>query len=263
MLFDSHVHVGQFYNNVYFSPQMVLNVCKQIGITGIAVSSTTVAEENYPKVLSELEYLLSQDAVRVVPILWATPKMLQSGGIQLFRDCGIDWRCIKVHNYLQRGQWGDAMGPLMQQVVDLAQEMHLPILFHTGNDNCFPDDYAPLIQAHPEQVFILAHSRPVDQTIRIMQVCPNAWADTAFTPIEEIVQMVKAGLIDRMMWGTDLPLMAYYYGTLRGMEDAGKYDFKGYYNTLLSQLRDALKNTMDYRKLTYQTASLFYRERYI
>ena len=262
MLFDSHVHMGQFYN-VYFSPKMILDICKQIGITSIAVSSTSVAEENYPKVLSEFYQLLSQDAIRIVPILWITPRMLQTSGVQQFRNSDIHWQCIKVHNYLHHGEWGDAMGPLMRQVVDLAQDMHLPILFHTGNENCYPDDYAPLIHAHPKQIFILAHSRPVDQTIRIMQACPNAWADTAFSPIDDIMQMVHAGLIDRMMWGTDLPMMAYYYGTLRGMEDAGKYDFKGYYNTLLSQLRDALKNTMDYRKLTYQTASLFYRERYI
>lgn len=263
MLFDSHVHIGQFYNDIYFSPELVLRTCKQIGITGIAVSSTTVATEDYPKVLSEIQQLLSQDEVHIVPVLWLTPHMLQTGAVQQFIDSGIKWQCLKVHNYLQRGQWGESTSPLMLQVVALAQELHLPILFHTGNENCYPDDYAPLIQSHPEQTFILAHSRPVEQTIRIMQTCPNAWADTAFTPIPDILQMVQAGLIDRMMWGTDLPLMAYYYGTLRGMEDAGKYDFKGYYNTLLSQLRDALKNTMDYRKLTYQTASLFYRERYI
>lgn len=256
MLFDSHVHIGQFYNGVYFSPQMVLNACKQSGVTGIAVSSTTIAEENYPKVLAEFEQLLSQTDIAIVPVLWLTPRMLQTGAMRLFRDSGIRWQCIKVHNYLQRGAWGEATGTLMQQVVDLAQEMHMPILFHTGNEKCYPDDYAPLIQSHPEQVFILAHSRPVDQTIRIMQSCPNAWADTAFTPLEDIVQMVNAGLIDRMLWGTDLPLMGYYYGVLR---DSGinQYDFKDYYAALLSQLQTALSAT-DYRKLTYQNAARFY-----
>lgn len=256
MVFDSHVHIGQFYNNVYFSPLMVLNACKQSGVTGIAVSSTTIAEENYPKVLAEFEQLLSQTDIAIVPVLWVTPRMLQTGAIQLFRDSGIRWQCIKVHNYLQRGAWGEATGVLMQQVVDLAQERHLPILFHTGNEKCYPNDYAPLIQSHPEQVFILAHSRPVDQTICIMQLCPNAWADTAFTPIEDIVQMVNAGLIDRMLWGTDLPLMSYYYGVLRG-GDVTQYDFKDYYAALLSQLQTALSAT-DYRKLTYQNAARFY-----
>ncbi len=256
MLFDSHVHIGLFYNNVYFSPQMVLDACKQSGVTGIAVSSTTIAEENYPKVLAEFGQLLSQTDIPIVPVLWVTPRMLQTGGIRQFRDSGIRWQCIKVHNYLQRGAWGEATGALMQQVVDLAQDMHLPILFHTGNDKCYPDDYAPLIKSHPEQVFILAHSRPVNQTIRIMQSCPNAWADTAFTPLEDIVQMVNAGLIDRMLWGTDLPLMGYYYGVLRG-SDINQYDFKGYYTTLLSQLQTEL-SAADYLKLTYQNAARFY-----
>lgn len=257
MLFDSHVHIGQFYNDLFFSPQMVLRACKQIGITDMAVSSTSVALEDYPKVLSEFEQLLSQDEVRIVPILWVTLRMLQSGGIQQFLDSGIRWQCIKVHNYLQHGQWGDAMGTHMCQVVELAQDMHLPILFHTGNEQCYPDDYAPLIQAHPEQTFILAHSRPVDQTIRIMQACPNAWADTAFTPIEDIEQMVQAGLIDRMMWGTDLPLMGFYYGVLQGNTDLNQYDFKGYYTALLSQLQ-AVLSASDYDKLTYTNATTFY-----
>ncbi len=254
MLFDSHIHVGQFYD-AYFSPKMILDVCKQIGITSMAVSSTSVAEENYPKVLSEFRQLLSQDEIRIVPILWITPRMLRTSGIQQFRNSGICWQCIKVHNYLHHGEWGDAMGPLMRQVVDLAQDMHLPILFHTGNELCYPDDYAPLIQAHPEQTFILAHSRPVYQTIRIMQAYPNVWADTAFTPIDGIVQMVHAGLIDRMMWGTDLPMM-YVYDAARS-NDFTTYDFKGYYNPLLSQLHSSLSHA-EYTKLTYQTATRFY-----
>ncbi len=256
MLFDSHVHIGQFHNGIYFSPELVLCTCKQIGITGIAVSSTTVATEDYAKVLSEIQQLLSQDEVHIVPILWLTPHMLQTGAVQQFIDSEIKWQCIKVHNYLQRGQWRESTGPLMLQVVALAQELHLPILFHTGNENCYPDDYAPLIQLHPEQTFILAHSRPVEQTIRIMQACPNAWADTAFTPIADILQMVQAGLINRMMWGTDLPLMGYYYGFLRG-EDIAKYDFPAYYNALLSQLQTTLSPS-DYTRLTYQTAHRFY-----
>lgn len=134
MLFDSHVHIGQFYHDIYFSPELVLRTCKQIGVSGIAVSSTTVATEDYPKVLSEMLQLLSQDEVHIVPVLWITPRMLQTGAIRQFIDSGIQWQCIKVHNYLQRGQWGESTGPLMQQVVALAQELRLPILFHTGNE---------------------------------------------------------------------------------------------------------------------------------
>ena len=93
-----------------------------------------------------------------------------------------------------------------------------------------------------------------------MQACPNAWADTAFTPIDDIMQMVYAGLIDRMMWGTDLPMMYVYAAHSTNVT---MYDFKGYYDALLSQLHNSLNNTADYYKLTYQTASLFYRERYI
>lgn len=256
-IFDTHVHVGQFFDD-YYSPEWLINTCKHIGISAIAVSSTTTCEENYDKVLHELTELQRQDEIVVCPILWVSPYMLQSGGIKKMLDSTIQWKCIKVHNYQQKGAWGDSTGSLMMQVVSLAQRLHVPILLHTGNEYCYPDDYLPLIEKCPEQIFILAHSRPVDQTINAMLTHPNVWADTAFTPIFNIKQLVDAGLTDRILWGTDLPIVGY-YASEKHKQHGLQFDFVTYYNSLLMQLRKSISEP-DFEKLTYKNPCMFYNK---
>lgn len=255
MIFDTHVHVGQFYNT-YFSPQMILNTCRQIGIHGIAVSSTTTCEENYDKVLNEMHELLAQDEIYVAPILWVMPDMFESQAITKMLNSGIPWKCIKIHNYQQQGRWGQSTGEKMKQVVDVAGQLQLPILIHTGNEFCYPNDYVPLIEKYPNQLFILAHSRPVDQTINIMRTHSNVWADTAFTPVGDILQMVDAGLIDRLLWGTDMPQMGYFEATLKG-KDALKFDYCQFYHSLLGQLKGILSK-QSFQQLTHTNPYAFY-----
>ena len=40
-----------------------------------------------------------------------------------------------------------------------------------------------------------------------MEICKNVWADTAFTPVEDIVKMVNAVVEDRNMSGSDFPFL--------------------------------------------------------
>lgn len=36
----------------------------------------------------------------------------------------------------------------------------------------------------------------------------NIWADTAFTPIEDVKKLVEDDFSDRILWGTDFPIFA-------------------------------------------------------
>ena len=75
MLIDSHIHVGQF-NNLYFAPSVISSLMEQLDVDYYAVSSTTQCEENYPKVLSEIEELIRFDGNKVLPVMWITPQSL-------------------------------------------------------------------------------------------------------------------------------------------------------------------------------------------
>ena len=255
-LFDAHTHLGQFHD-CYYNPQTYINICKIVGITDVAVSSCTTVDEDYDKILSEISALLAQDEVKIYPVLWITPKMLRTKAIDKFLSSGIDWRCVKVHNYQQHGEWGDSLSPLMRQATDLARHLDVPLLFHCGNELCMPDDYEPLIAAIPDVRFVIAHSRPVDQTIRLLTKYPNAFADTAFTPTKDILRMFDASLSNKVMWGTDIPIMSYYYNHLNG-QDIADFDYKQYCDKYLSALKVALSYE-DYMALTYDNASRLYR----
>lgn len=249
MLCDSHVHVGQF-NHIYYSPEMLLAVVKQLGIDRFAVSSITICEENYTKMLGELQTLIRLAPEKVAPVLWLSPAMMQN--IQIlnrFLTSGICWKCVKVHGGFHKGYW-KPYSPFMNRALQVARQLKIPLLFHTGyngartgtNDSCEPKTYRKIIEKNPTISFILAHSRPVEQTISILKANANAYADTAFSPTEDVVSMVNEGLSDRILWGTDLPIVSYFYG-----EDM---DFKQYNDQLLSSLRSKITEE-DYQKLTY------------
>lgn len=202
---DSHIHVGQF-RDVYTSPKELVTFLEDVGVDKFAVSSTSIWEENYNKVLDEIKTLMSLAGQRIVPVLWITPSMLLNNGLSQMLDSDIKWRCVKIHGV---HPWDTDS---IKNAVGIAQSLHCPFLMHTGGyEQCEAGQYSSLVKNNPNVTFILAHARPIDQTIEIMQQCPNAWADTAFTPIENIRALIDAKLSDRVLWGTDYPIQRAYY----------------------------------------------------
>jgi len=239
MLADAHVHIGQF-REFYSNPQSVFDVLDKAGVQRFAVSSTSICEENYSKVLWEMQEIVNIGGKRITSVLWITPKMLTNGALKDFLDCGIDWRCLKIHGYVH--DWKPE-SKSMALVVNEAEQLHVPLLLHTGGrTESDAGSYLDLISKHSSQTFILAHSRPHNQAIEVMQRCPNAWSDTAFTPLEHIVEMVNAGLSNRILWGTDYPLPLFF--------NDGENP-ESYFHKLLSDLSSQLSED-DFTKITYK-----------
>lgn len=202
---DSHIHVGQFEQD-YFSPKNVLSFLDQVNVSNFAVSSTTVCGGNYQNAIMEIEQLSSMAGSRCFPVLWITPQLLNSGSVDFFVNSEINWRCVKIHGF---HDWSEDQ---IDKVVEIAGSLGLPLLLHTGGSPCCEaGSYYSLCKSHPRQVFIFAHSRPVNQAIKVMMECDNVWADTAFTPIENVVQMVSCHLEDRILWGSDYPIPHLFY----------------------------------------------------
>lgn len=212
-----------------------------VGIDIFAVSSTTTCERNYEKVLSEMKEISHIGGKRVLPILWVLPEMFRGKIIDQFLESEIPWSMLKIHPQASpAGSWEiDSKNTV--QLISLAKRLNLPILIHTGEDEgCYPKQFKNIITANPDIKFILAHGRPLDQTMAILKDFPNAWCDTAFMPIENIVRLYQAGLTDKVLWGTDYPIPKYYYP---------KQDMKQYYYSLLSKLKDSV-STEAYEKIT-------------
>jgi predicted TIM-barrel fold metal-dependent hydrolase len=219
-----------------------------VGIDNCLVSSTSMCEENYAKVINELKSLIKLGGERILPVLWITPKLLENG-LADFIESGIQWRCLKVHPQLHPQMWSPD-GDNFSTTVSLARKMSLPLLIHTSNEPCCQlGIYESLIDNNRDVIFILAHGRPLDQAISIAKRFDNALIDSAFMPVESMKFIIDAGLQDKLLWGTDMFIPAYYH------EDI---DVSEYYREKLSQFRVAVSEHV-FRQITSENAkSLFF-----
>ena len=72
-----------------------------------------------------------------------------------------------------------------------------------------------------------------------MQQCSNAWADIAFTPVENVKALIQRDFSDRVLWGTDYPIQRVYY------KDA---DQEQIYNNRVKEIREVMSET-DFKKI--------------
>lgn len=205
MVNDSHIHIGQF-ERFYTSPREVICFLDKVGVKNFTVSSTTIWEEDYNHVLDELYTLCNLGGNRVYPVLWITPKMIENSSVEMFLDSSIKWSCVKIHGF---HFWNKSQ---IEQAIVIAQQLSVPMLIHTGGKKeCEAGMYEKYCKENPSQTFILAHSRPCDQTISLMKRYKNVWADTAYTSEGDVFEMVQHhGLYDRILWGTDYPIQKVY-----------------------------------------------------
>lgn len=207
---DSHFHFGKFYEK-YFSANFIADFIDKVKIDKIAISSTSICDENYEGVIGEFNQLLKISGDRIVPILWITPDMLDSNNLNTFLQSNISWKLIKIHGYIHK--W-PVKSRQISQVISIAKELSIPILFHTGGlKRCNAGSYGYLISKHPDLIFILAHGRPFTETLSVMRKFHNAWVDTAFMPIEDIIELIRNGFENRILYGSDYPITELYKET--------------------------------------------------
>ena len=243
MLIDSHIHVGQF-TSFYISPNDISQLMDKIGVSRYAVSSTTICDEDYPKVLSEIQELIQLDGEKVLPIMWITPEGLK-GNIAWFLESDIPWRCLKIHPELHPDDW-PSDGNLMIEVIDIARELSLPLLIHTGNkDCCHANKYEALYQNNPDITFILAHGRPNIEAIRLAKQYDNVFVDSAFMPIYEMQTFLDNHISNKLLWGTDMCIPKHFFPS---------EDMTEYYLNKLSAFK-AISSQREFEQVTFRNAA--------
>ena len=203
MIFDSHVHFGQFREKYYTSPH-VLRFVQRAGIDRFAFSSTSAIVCDDPGFLKEeRDTMLEMSEFRGIPLQWISFGMLRhSRDLSLYLDESV--RGLKIHGVSE--PWSP-FGKRLQRVFAIAQERNIPILLHTGEyERAYAGNYEKICKKFSSVTVILAHGRPLDQTIRVLQKCPNTFVDTAFMPLHHLNKLLLAGFRDRILFGTDLPI---------------------------------------------------------
>lgn len=208
MTIDTHVHIGRFFDKV-FTPKKISTLMKKCGVSFYLVSSTTTCCANWKLVLNEFTNLKRIDQ-KAIPCLWLTETFLEKRILNSLISSDIKWRCLKIHPALNYQEW-ETRGQKISQVFKLASELKIPILIHTGYDDyCSAKKYEEEIRLYNDVKVILAHGRPIQETIYILESYSNTYVDTAFMPIEDIVTLVNRKLYDKILWGTDTPIPTIY-----------------------------------------------------
>lgn len=210
MIIDNHVHVGWFSDG-FHSPREVWNSEMAAGINGMAVASTSTCAEIYKNVCRELREMIRLGGDRVHPLLWLTPRMLKKRyPLPYMLHSKIEWQGVKLH-FEAHPEWSRNKR-LLDKAINVARKLSVPVLFHTGNDDsCHAGLFKSIIQTNGDLTFVLAHGRPIDETIDVLHSCPNVFADIAFMPISDIVKLVNSGLSERILFGSDAPINRVFY----------------------------------------------------
>lgn len=203
-IFDHHQHVG-WYSDGYHSPSEIWRTKEDVGLSDIAVSSTSTCAELYKLVVREMLELKRLGGNQIHPFLWLTPRMMCTWGIRFMLHSKVKWEGIKMHWQIHREWYYNHK--LSQRAVEIARILSVPILLHTGEfKECSSQIFIPLIKSNSDITFILAHGRPINEAKQVLRECPNCMVDTAFMPIEHICELVENGIGNRILFGTDAPI---------------------------------------------------------
>ena len=211
---DNHIHIGQFYN-AYYEPCEILDIVAEAGVTDVVYTSTTSAKDgvHYAEVEREIAGAAAlYDPERYKPFLWFIPPYIDQGlGIEeVFNS--LPYAGIKLHPRAHRWDLSDRRHLYcLHSIFDFADENALPILIHTGEDDFErPGYFTDFFSRYSGVRCILAHCRPVPETIALFRSYPNVYGDTAFLSPEGAQEIIKAGFGNRLFPGSDFPITHYF-----------------------------------------------------
>ena len=214
---------------------------KALNVGHYYFSSTSTGSVPFREVRREIEETVSLSGGRAWPFLWMSPGMLRhSRDLKpyFFRE----FAGLKIHGL----QGWKPDGKEIRRLFAIAREKNLPVLLHTGKDEiCRAGAYLNICRDFPDVRVILAHGRPIGECLAVMKECPNAWADTAFMPVNDIARLRDEGMISRVLWGSDFPVMRYFYDI----------PAEEYYRQRIGQTRQAL-GSKDFTRITHENFTL-------
>jgi len=126
---------------------------------------------------------------------------------ELRRALGEGARGIKLHPSLQGFLLCDE---LVYPLVELAEELAVPVFFHTGTPVfSLPMQLAELALRFPQVNFIMGHMGSTDfwlDAIPAAQQARNIYLDTSWSLPDEVTRAIAAVGAGRVLFGTDTPL---------------------------------------------------------
>ena len=230
---DWHVHIGQ-YENVYYYADRVFSALKKSGVNELWFCSTTSclyckeaallrvdaptlqnapsAKELFASVKKEISDALraaKEIGVAAHALYWVVPEIHFSNAASVSRAIKeIPYEGFKIHPLAQRWDLKDELtANLAETIFYCAEKNKMRVLIHCGPDAFMnPRLFEQFIARYPGAQVQLAHCRPADDIIYMMQKYKNVSADTSMAGEDDIEKIKAAGLEDRLLYGSDFPI---------------------------------------------------------
>ena len=199
---DCHVHYGQFRDDFY-DPKQIVQWFEELGIDKVGIMPVGTSWDcDFNR---DQKTLSSLPVERFVPYLWVSPEMVDADPTFKRYDA-LHYKVIKIHAYAIK-EW-DKIPDKIRTVIEVAYKKGVPVMFHTGGwrgSNAI--QFYKFCREYPEVTFILAHGRPISQALTVLKGAKNSYVDSSFIPNEDIKLICDAGLSDKILFGTDFPIM--------------------------------------------------------
>jgi predicted TIM-barrel fold metal-dependent hydrolase len=213
---DNHVHIGQF-KDIYYDPLEIVDTVMSAGMEGMSFSSTSSCKENiqYQEIEKEIAVFLSRisfSAETIRPFFWCVPDYINQN-LTIEKVFGsIPYKGIKIHPFSHNWDFNNIQHmDFLHGLFNYASDNNLPILIHTGHSGIdSANRFERFIAEYNSVLCILAHCRPLDITIDMLKKYNNVYGDTAFTTEEAIQKIIRAGLGEKIILGSDFPITHYY-----------------------------------------------------
>ncbi len=240
---DHHTHIGHFYQTNY-QHKSVLTALKKCNVSEITCAYLTPkfdtgkdAVQFYDTVPEEVKaanMFARKINVLVHFLAWLDPLVIKSGITPEKITNDFDYAGFALHPVLH--DWTGSEAALRDDVFHFCKNDSFPIFIHTGvssNDN--PLNFEPWFQKFPEVPVRLAHCKEPDPLITLFSKYKNLTGDTAFCPRDSYAAICKAGLQDRMYFGSDFPITHWYEKMHNTPETVSEAELTVHYKKLLEE----------------------------
>ncbi len=219
---DIHAHFGVYDNGTKRisnsfatgSSNDVLNIAKKSGITVSAVSRLESFMPNGGDAFYFNKISLDEIKNKKGLMLWVTYNPLVPDTERQVENIARHSKCagIKIHPFCHKYNIKD----YGINIFELASKVNKPVLTHSGDTECLPEDFVALANKYPEVKIILAHMGYSEDGVvtKHLEAIQRAKSGNIYTDTSSMKSMLS-GLLEwyvqkvsseKILFGTDSPL---------------------------------------------------------
>lgn len=160
---------------------------------------------------------------------------------------------IKMHPYHSKTAFDSE---LLYPYIDLAEELNLPVLIHTGGcEEASPERIYNMALKYPKVNFIMGHMElgtNNENAIKYIAKLPNLYGDTAWVPVESTIKAINTFGSEKILFGSDNPIdgVDTYHHNTKGEPSM----YQKYFN----ELKDMISKE-DYENIMYKNSLKLFR----